>query len=280
MKEIEEFVRKKYDIEALVGQGAKSKVFKVKKGSAVYALKVSEDVELLKREAFFLKNLSYDTFPRFFDWMESEQAYLIMEYVEGFNLQEIMDKGQVFSLEEALWILEPVLQGLDYLHRQSPYIVYRDLKPANILVGINGQIYLTDFGSAFTETMRDMSKVRTGTYGYAAPEQFWQNMQASPDWDVYAAGKLLGYLLTGKNPTIPPYQVEDFYENDKRVSPFISEVINRCLNKNREARFVNAGELLKALKEAKDTEKKHSFRKRVKVKYKKCVWMSEYRRIF
>lgn len=280
MKEIEEFVRQKYDIEALIGQGAKSKVYKVKKDGIIYALKVSEDVEVLKREAFFLKNISCNVFPRFLDWMESELAYLIMEYVEGFNLQEIMDKGQVFSLEEALWILEPVLQGLDYLHRQSPCIVYRDLKPANILVGISGHIYLTDFGSAFSEKVTDIEKVRTGTYGYAAPEQFWQDMQATPDWDVYAAGKLLGYLLTGKNPAIVPYQAEDFYENDKRVSPEVREVIHRCLNKNREARYENAGELLKALKMAKDTGKKHFFKKKVKVKYKKCVWMSEYRRIF
>ncbi len=280
MKEIETFVKQRYNIEALVGQGASSKVFKVRRDNVIYALKVSEDVKLLRREAFFLKNLSCDVFPYFFDWMESEQAYLIMEYVEGFNLQDIMDKGQVFSLEEALWILEPILQGLDYLHRQNPCVVFRDLKPANILMAVNGRVYLTDFGSVFSESIEDISTVRTGTYGYAAPEQFWQNMQASPDWDVYAAGKLLGYLLTGKNPAIPPYHVEDFYERDKRIPPAIQEVIHRCLGENKEARYPNAGELLKALKLAKDEGEKRTFGRRRTVEYKKCIWKSEYRRIF
>ena len=280
MKEIEEFVKQKYDIEALIGQGARSKVFKVKKDKVAYALKVSEDIELLKREPVFLKNVSHKVFPKFCDWMESERAYLVMEYIEGLDLQEILDKGQVFTLEEALWILEPVLEGLNYLHSQNLCVVFRDLKPANILVETKGNVYLTDFGSVFSETMEDISHVRTGTYGYAAPEQFWQDMQATPDWDVYAAGKLLGYLLTGKNPAIPPYHVEDFYEKDKRVAPAIREVIHRCLSENREVRYQNAGELLKALKLAKDAGKKKTFGRRRNVEYKKCIWLSEYRRIF
>ncbi len=205
MNHIEEFVKETYNIIGLIGHGAKARVYKVQKPGKdlFYALKVSEDKEILRKEAGFLQKISAKMFPRFFDWMEGKYAYLIMEYIEGFDLQEILDGGELFTVDEALWVLEPVLQGLNYLHQKEPYMVYRDLKPANIVIETSGRVCITDLGSIYCDTI-GITEVRTGTYGYAPAEQFWEGMKPLPDWDVYAAGKLLGYMLTGKNSAIPP----------------------------------------------------------------------------
>lgn len=283
MKQIEAFVKETYQIMEVLGQGAKAKVYKVQKQGedCCFAMKVSGDKEILRKEADFLQKISNEVFPFFYEWLEGEKAYLIMEYLEGVNLQEVLDEGVQFTVDETLWILEPVLQGLVYLHQQNPYMVYRDLKPANIVLETSGRVCLIDLGSIFCNTGKEITGARTGTYGYAPPEQFWEGMKPTPDWDVYAAGKLLGYLLTGMNPAIPPYHVEEIFQKDKRIPPVFGEVIQRCLSESKEVRYENAGDLLIALKMARDASKKKRIgRKRKGFKYKKCIWLSEYRRIF
>ncbi len=284
---IEEAVKNKYSIERILGKGARAIVYYVRnmEDGRGYALKVSEDVTTLKTERFYLEKAQHILFPKFVEWMEGERAYLVMEYIDGSNLQEILDKNILFHADEAVWILSELLEGIEFLHKQEPAMVFRDLKPANILVEKTGKVRIVDLGSVTEVHMetREKQKVRTGTYGYAAPEQFWEGMAPKPDWDVYAAGKILGYLLTGRNPAIPPYHVEEIYRKDKKIPESLRNIIKRCLSENAEARYKDAGELRRALCMAGDDLKRN--RKYFKLRnreqeYKKCIWLSDYRRIF
>lgn len=285
-KEIEKIICGEYRIGEKVGCGATGEVYEVfhKKNGQKYALKISEKKKILRQEAEWMKKIQCKVFPQIFDYKEERFGYLIMEYVEGRNLQDMLDAGITFELSEAVWIMLAVLKGLEFLHKQTPSMVYRDLKPANIIIEKEGEVRLIDLGSVVA--VRDgehFDIIRAGTYGYAAPEQFWPEMVPKTDWDVYAAGKLLGYLLTGHNPAIPPYEVEEYYKNDKRIPGIMKEVLNRSLAKQGEARYADASFMrahLQMAMEAIKTKKWQIPYRKQKFEYKKCIWLSEYRRIF
>ncbi len=287
MKEIiEGMIYEEYQVGKLLGQGATGAVYEVihKGSNHKFALKISKEKEIIRQEATLMRSIQCKVFPYIYDYREGNFGYLIMEYIEGRNLQEILDTGVVFELSEAVWIVEAVLRGLAFLHRQTPALVYRDLKPANIVIEISGEIRLIDMGSVVCPKKNSAKGVvRVGTYGYAAPEQFWPDMIPEPNWDVYAAGKLLGYLLTGHNPAMPPYEVEEYYKKNKKIPASLKEVLNRSLSKQGQARYEDAEQmrvhLQVALEEVKK-KKRYFHRKEQEFEYKKCIWLSEYRRIF
>lgn len=285
-REIEELIHKEFLVGRLLGSGTTGEVYEVihKSNHYKYAMKVSEKKHILRLEAEMMTKIQSKVFPQIFDYKEAELGYLIMECIEGKNLQDMLDGGILFEMRESVWIVSAVLQGLDYLHKQMPAMVYRDLKPSNIIIDTSGEVRLIDLGSvAYSGKSQESESLRAGTYGYAAPEQFWPEMIPMPHWDVYAAGKLLGYLLTGHNPAIPPYDVEEYYKKDKKVPWAMKAVLNRSLSKQGQARYADAELMLAELQMAlEETEKKKWYVSRGNrdFEYKKCIWLSEYRRIF
>ena len=285
-KEIEDMIHEKYLVGKFLGRGTTGDVYEVfgKESNRKYAMKMSKEKSIVRQEAEMMKELPCKMFPAIYDYREAKYGYLIMECVEGQNLQEILDKGVTFELREAVWIVLSVLEGLAFLHKQTPSYVYRDLKPANILIEASGEIRLIYFGGVVCSEKKETDGVvRAGTYGYAAPEQFWPNMVPQPNWDIYAAGKLLGYLLSGHNPALPPYEVEEYFKKDKKIPGAIKEVLNRCLASQGQARYEDAEQMRKHLKMALEETKNKKWkfpRKMQEFEYKKCIWLSEYRRIF
>ena len=285
-REAEDIVQEKYVIGELLGRGTTGAVYEAfhKESNQKYALKMSKEKYILRQEAEMMRTIQCPVFPQIYDYQEAQFGYIIMEYVEGRNLQDMLDLGVTFTLPEAVWIMEEVLKGLAYLHKQTTACVYRDLKPSNIIIEASGGIRIIDFGSVVYSEKKETTEVlRAGTYGYAAPEQFWPQMTPMPHWDVYAAGKLLGYLLTGHNPAMPPYEVEEYYKKNKKIPGAIKEVLNRCLATQGQARYEDAEQmrihLLAALEETKG-RKWNILRREQELEYKKCIWLSEYRRIF
>lgn len=285
-QKIEEKIYEKYKPGNLLGSGARSDVYEVydKSNGRKYAMKVSSDKKVLQREADIMSKISNNAFPRMFEYTEGAAGYLLMEYVEGYNLQDLLDAGMKFTLAEVVWIMEEVLNALAFLHKQTPQMIYGDLKPANVVIEASGAIRIVDMGSVvYSQEKEKSGKFRAGTYGYAAPEQFWPDMPPQPQWDVYAAGKMLGYLLTGHNPAFPPYQLEDFYRKNKFVPDSMKTVLDRCLAKSGQARYSDATLMKQHLQMAYDECKKKKWfhkKRRYEIEYKKCIWLSEYRRIF
>ena len=282
-------VEERYRIDKLLGKGMTAEVFLVwdPHTGKQYAMKVCGDKELLCQESELLKKLDDPAFPKWVDYLEEEVGYLLMEYAEGITLQEWIEQKGKIELKDTIDIMEAILKSLAYLHRMNPPILYRDLKPENILISKSGEIKLIDLGGALVQDEEVCKKTgktyRVGTYGYAAPEQFWEGVRLGPECDLYAAGKLLAYLLSGKNPCEPPYDILAYCEKDRTVTPAFYKVIQRSLAMDSLGRYASAEEFLRELKGAWQQEKGRKWgflAKKEKILYEKCIWMSEYQRIF
>ena len=262
-----------------LGCGTTSEVFLVKNKAdgKQYAVKVGEDNELLRQESELLKRLVHPMLPVWKEYIEGEKGYLIMEYIEGITLQVWLERYGKVSETMACNIMTEILKLLQFFHSQMPPIIYRDLKAANIMIDKSGSVRVIDLGGAV------MSRFKVGTYGYAAPEQFWEGIELGPEWDIYAAGKLLSFLLTGKDPCIPPYDMLKFCEKDRGISQRMFDVIGRSISVNSLGRYASAREFDKALQKAvciKRMKRPVFGGKKETIEYEKCVWKSEYQRIF
>ena len=148
-----------------------------------------------RREAGLLRLLEHPYLPKMIDYTERGNfCYIIMEYIHGRSLEEYMQEGYVFSIEEILCIGDVTLQVLEYFHSRKPAVFYGDLKPANIMMTDQKRLYLVDFGSAVFSYSASYKETK-GTRGYAAPEQLHGKISAASDF--YALGKTME-VLCGK----------------------------------------------------------------------------------
>ncbi len=168
-----------------------------------------EAIEAFKREAHLLAGLQHPNIPAIHDYFgEAGRWYLVMDFIEGETLEEHLNKsrGKYLPVEEVLKIGIQLCTVLGYLHTRQPPIIFRDLKPANILLTPSGQIYLIDFGIArHFKPGQSKDTVAFGSPGYASPEQYGKT-QTTPRADIYALGATLHQLLTGDDPTQTPFR--------------------------------------------------------------------------
>ncbi len=162
-----------------------------------------EVTDSFNREVKYLSCLKHGRIPRMYDsFTDPDHWYVIMEYIKGETLEEKLKKASRgrFSAQQVLDIGIALCEVLGYLHAQNPPVIFRDVKPGNIMQTDKGRIYLIDFGIARHYTSgqcRDTSPL--GSPGYAAPEQYGK-AQTTPQSDIYGLGATLQTLLTGKEP--------------------------------------------------------------------------------
>jgi len=221
-------LRTRYHILEQLGKGGMGAVYKAKdttfnnrflavkqmiqSGLAPQMLAVYTDN--FQREANLLASLMHPNLPRIYEYFsEGEYWYLVMDYIEGINLQKHLEQsGGRLPVEEALHIGIDLCTVLHYLHTRQPTIIFRDLKPANVMLTSEGHLYLIDFGIARQFNPNQQKDTHDfQTPGYAAPEQFNQK-QTTPQSDIYSLGATLHQLLSGDDPTdnifdLPPLQV-------------------------------------------------------------------------
>ncbi len=168
-----------------------------------------EATDAFNREVSILSNLSHPNLPHIYDnFTDPEHWYLVMDFIEGETLESYLEaKGANYtaSLDEILTLGIQLCTVLDYLHTREPIIIFRDLKPANIMRTSTNKLYLIDFGIARSfkpGKLRDT--IPFGSPGYAAPEQYGK-AQTTPRADIYSLGALLHMLLTGDDPVDNPF---------------------------------------------------------------------------
>ncbi len=161
--------------------------------------------ELFEREAAVLRALRHQGVPEIYDSLQIEEgagsaAILVMEYIDGKSIEQLIDEKRPRDLEEVLALLFGLLGVLDYLHSRVPPILHRDIKPANIIVRTDGTPVLVDFGSVRRVFLREDESGSTivGTYGYMPYEQYMG--QATPSSDLYALAATMLHLVTGRAP--------------------------------------------------------------------------------
>ena len=283
MAEIGTIIQNKYEILKLVGKGGMSKVYlamdqNLNKQWAVKEIeKHPEDrnnavmIQSALAEANMIKRLDHPLLPRIVDIIDKTDAiYIVMDYIEGEALSKVLDK-QGAQLQERVvrWAID-LCQVLDYLHTQNPPIIYRDMKPANIMLQPNGNIKLIDFGIAReykTESMADT--VSLGTKGYAAPEQFGGKGQTDTRTDIYSLGVTLYHLLTGHNPCEPPYELYPIRHWNPQLSSGLESIILKCIQANPSDRYQSCVELLYALEH--HNEMDESYRRKQRKQLNKFI---------
>ncbi len=262
----------RYTILREIGRGGMSHVHlamdkRINKTLAVKEVRKDSSVNFeivlnsMREETNLLKELSHPAIPAIIDIIENPDVFLtVMEYIEGETLQNVLTTNGAQTQEFVIDVAYQLADVLNYLHtRQSP-IIYRDMKPANIILQPNGRVRLIDFGVARKykpEALNDT--VCLGTRGYAAPEQFGGMGQTDARTDIYNLGVTLFHLVTGKSPNEPPYQIWPIREINPELSKGLEYIIERCTQKDPADRFQSAKELLEALDNIDALSKKRSY---------------------
>src|SRR6266513_4150774 len=219
----ETLLKQRYRIISLVGQGGFGAVYKAvdtQSGNRLVAIKainlsiltaqeVIEATEAFNREVLVLSGLAHPNLPRLYDhFTDTEHWYLVTDFIEGETLERYLDKTMNGRLprEEVIDIGIQLCTVLDYLHTRQPPIIFRDLKPSNVMRTPAGHLYLIDFGIArpFKPGQPRDTKA-LGSPGYAAPEQYGR-AQTTPQADIYSLGAMLHQLLTGNDPAQTPFR--------------------------------------------------------------------------
>ncbi len=202
-----EIIGDRYRIKELLGQGGTSAVYLaenliLRNLWAIKALSRSSPwYEYELQEIGLLKSLSHPMLPRIVDLIEDDTScYIVMDYISGMNLLNYMDShGRIPEEKLCQWTKE-LLEVLSYLHGKSPPVIYRDLKPSNLILDDEGHLRLIDFGTArFHREGVSEDTVYIGTQGYAAPEQYGTG-QSDARTDLYNLGMTLIHLATGIHP--------------------------------------------------------------------------------
>jgi hypothetical protein len=165
-------------------------------------------VEAFRREALLLAKLLHPNLPRIYEqFHEDGQWYLVMDFIEGETLESSLAQapGGRLTVAQVLPLAAQLCSVLDYLHTRTPPIIFRDLKPANVLMTSAGQLYLIDFGIArHFKPGQTRDTVAFGSAGYAAPEQYGK-AQTTTQADLYSLGATLHQLLSGNDPANSPF---------------------------------------------------------------------------
>ncbi len=218
-------------------------------------------IEDFKRESLLLSSLDHVSIPTIYDYFFDEaehRFYLVMKYIPGGDLATRLRTSSEGRLEEGVvldWAIQ-LTEVLEYLHRQDPPIVYRDLKPANVMVdGNTGRAMLIDFGIARWVQGEQTGVTAVGTMGYAPPELFSGNVD--PRSDIYSLGATLFHLLTGADPQANPLLIFDFDRNPRPrqintvLTAEMDSIIAKAVEYDSAHRFQTVAEMGRAFKDLK-----------------------------
>ncbi|WP_339202331.1 serine/threonine-protein kinase [Paenibacillus sp. FSL P2-0322] len=254
-------IGERYRIVRTLGSGGMSRVFMaedLKLPGKQWAVKESvagpQVMKLVRTEAEMLISLSHPRLPRIVDFFEhppSGAVYLVMDYIEGITLEAYMKGYQGYIPQEQIvpFALQ-LLDVLDYLHTRQPPVIYRDLKPTNIMLTPEMEFILIDFGIARSYKAEvDQDTVKLGTVGFAAPEQYGAG-QTDARSDLYSLGALLLYLCTGGKYSEWTVGVEGYIRGE--LPRHLIPVIRKLLRQHPEERFQSAGEVIGELRHSAD----------------------------
>lgn len=267
MLEVGSIVDGKYKILRVVGKGGMSVVYQAvnEKANKIWAIKeVRKDgvqnFEVVKQnlivETELLKRFNHPNLPSIIDVIDGDGTFLIvMDYIEGNSLSKALETSGAQSQEDVIEWSKQLCDVLGYLHSRKPPIIYRDMKPSNVMLKPDGNVSLIDFGTARefkSSSVEDTTCL--GTQGYAAPEQYGGHGQTDARTDIYCLGATMYHLVTGHNPSTPPYEMYPIRQWNPMLSSGLEEIILKCTQRNPEDRYQSCAELLYALDHYQDLD--------------------------
>lgn len=252
-----------YMIVGKIGQGGMAAVYKASDSwqpGTLWAVKEMSDkaltdpeerayaVQSFQQEANLLRKLSHPNLPKVVDFFtEGSKHYLVMEYVEGESLAALLsERGAPFPEHQVHAWATQLCEVLAYLHSQKPQIIFRDLKPGNIMLTPDGQIKLIDFGIVrFFKPGKAKDTLALGTPGYIAPEAV--SGQTDERSDIYSLCVTLHQLLTAQNPVETLFQMPPARSLNPAISVEMDQILSRGTNAKRGERWADAFQLRTAL---------------------------------
>lgn len=247
----------RYVVDSLIAKGGMGNVYLVKDtklNHQLWAVKELTDVAShaqFVEEARILTSLSHPYIPKVTDYFEpgpSGSCYLVMEYINGNTLQQLFEKsGMKFPWSKIKKYILQICDILSYLHGQPQPIVFRDLKPANIMIDEFDNVRLIDFGIARNYEQHKLNDtVQMGTIAFAAPEQF-ERQQTDPRTDIYSLGTVMYYLLTNGG-----YFFQSYHKLEEMLAEYpkaILQVMRKLLAPNPDDRFQQMREAADAIRD-------------------------------
>lgn len=230
-----------YTLGTCIGQGAFARVYRITERATgrVLACKVCESVELIRRESEILSGLRHPLFPKCYGcWQDGDTAFLIMELVQGENLERLIRRGMSFTVRQTAELGMQLAEGLLYLHERQKAILFRDVKPGNIMLREDGRIKLLDFGCILV--LGEAGRSRAGTPGYAAPEQMAENGGQGVACDVYGLGRTLQKLYQTGNGSVRSAA-------ERRAGRQLKRILAACVEEEPSARPADMRVVLAAL---------------------------------
>lgn len=200
-------------------------------------------VNSLLAEANLMKRLDHAALPRIVDIIDNGiTIYIVMDFIEGESLDKVVKEHGAQPEELVIDWAKQICDALSYLHSQKPPIIYRDMKPANVMLKDDGNIKIIDFGIAREYKEQNLADTTVlGTRGYAPPEQY--SGQTDPRSDVFALGMTMHHLLTGVDP-----RIGEAYASVRQWNPSLTEgievIIDKCVEPAPEHRYQNCNDLL------------------------------------
>lgn len=256
--------KQRYQIIREAGKGGNGKVYKVWDIhlEKEWAMKVLDDKEgrgslrhgagNVMDELAALKRISHPNFPRIVDAFEEEgRSVLIMDYIRGITLKEVIDKGPVKE-EEMVLILLQICDAILYLHQNNPVLLYLDLKPSNIIIEENRNLKLVDLGSV---CIKGIGGKISGSFGYASPEQVrlkQEGIYLTEQSDIFSFGMILYAMATGSSTRLPVMEAKSRHGVFvRKENPFLSgpleKIIEKCTRGNCSRRYGSMREVKRDL---------------------------------
>jgi eukaryotic-like serine/threonine-protein kinase len=256
-------LHKRYRIVEILGQGGMGSVYRAVDENLGVDVAVKENLfttdeyaRQFRLEAVILANLRHINMPRVTDHfvIADQGQYLIMDYIDGEDLRQRMERTGSISEEEAILVGAAMCDTLQYLHTRKPSIIHRDLKPGNVRITPDGHIYLVDFGLA--KLVKGSQATTTGaramTPGYSPPEQYG-TARTGPRTDIYSLGATLYAVLTGVIPedglarAMDNVELTPLRKRNPKVSRKLANAIEKAMAVRPEDRFQSADEFRQAL---------------------------------
>ena len=255
-----EIIAGRYRIQEMAGQGSYSIVYrgfdleknryialKELRETGITPEEVQEAEELFFNEINILKNLDHPSIPKVYDFFYLEgKHFMVMEWVDGENLMDILEKKGTLSENTAMDYMEKITDILIYLQDEERKIIYKDIKPSNIIVKKNGDLKLIDFGiSRFYSPQKKKDTYLLGTPGYAPPEAY-KETQTDFSADIYSVGATFYHLTTGEDPFQFNFNFPNPKNYNKELSDDFSSLVLAML-REKEERIGSARELKRQL---------------------------------
>lgn len=256
MSMVGKVLNERYEIIAELGKGGMGSVYLARDKilGSYWAVKQvknnkSVDVEAFKKEVELLSSLNYPDVPRIVDRIElGEDFFVVMDFIDGVSLSKKVEaEGAQLEKDVVEWA-KLLCDTLDYLHTtKSNPIIYRDMKPDNIMLTKNGRVKLIDFGIAI-ECIKGQPYLgpKVGTKGYAAPEQYVDEV-LDERTDIYSLGVTIYYLVTATTPGARPESIRPVREINPILSEGLEYIIEKCTQADPKYRYQNCKELKRDL---------------------------------